>query len=176
MLELEGLTLEYETEPLVLRSGEWGTIDVLVTNTGNATVYCEVECAGAETSGGSRAEVEPSNAFPLEPGRSRVVSVGVLSRARLVQEEDISDVKISIKWGPNGQELSNGGYRVEDPYAFDSFEYEVVDEYPITGTGPNAGLMLLVLILVVILTILSVSIYIVWRRRSKGGNRGTENR
>ena len=176
MLELEGLTLELETEPLVLRSGEWGTIDILVTNTGDTTVYCEVECHGAETSGGSWTEVEPSNAFPLEPGRSRVVSVGVLSRARLAQRVDISDVLISVKWGPNGQELSNGGYRVEDPYAFDSFEYDVVDEYPITGTGPMAGTLLLVLILVVILTIPSLSIYVVWRRKSKDGNRGTEDR
>ncbi len=117
-------------------SGEWGTVDLNIQNTGEEVLYFEIRTNGVETTGGAWCEEGPEG-FSLAPGESIDTQVRVLSRARPFQAADISDVKISIRYGPNATERSDGTYDVVRPYSKESIEYDIVDEFsPVDGKGP----------------------------------------
>jgi hypothetical protein len=168
---LEGTeaVLVYEPAELTLRSGESGRVHMEVENTGNRTLYFEVNANGAETSGGAWPDVEPES-FMLEPQGTMEVAIDILSRARLAQEPDISDVLIVVYYGPDAKVRTDGSYDVQSPYMKERVRYNVIDEYPVTGSGPHAGVSYIGLILGTIL-IVPVASYGTYRSIRRGGER-----
>jgi hypothetical protein len=165
----DDVVIVYEPAELTLRSGEWGRVQMDVENTGNSTLYFEVDAWGVETSGGAWTDVEPDS-FKLEPQQNRRVAIDIQSRARPGQEADISDVLVVVNYGPVAKEWDDGSFRVENPHSVERIEFDVVDEFPVTGSGPDAGPLYLLLVIVIAIVII-VAIVMVLRSRGRGGER-----
>ena len=165
-IEGDDVVIVYEPAELTLRSGEWGRVQMEVENTGNTTLYFEVHAWGVETSGGAWAEVEPDS-FKLEPQETKEVAIDIQSRARLNQEADISDVLIVVTYGLEAEVRMDGSYDVQNPSTRERIEYNVVDEYPVTGSGPYAGPLYLLLLLTIAIVVVAVVLVYRSRRRDR---------
>ncbi|MCK5253602.1 MAG: hypothetical protein KAQ96_11650 [Thermoplasmata archaeon] len=152
----------YEPASLTLQSGEWGTVNIGVTNVGNTALYFSLTANGVETNGGAWTEVEVRS-FKIDPGESEEVKVEILSRARLFQTDDISDVLISIRYGPNATVRSDGSYDIEQPKSKERIEYDIIDEFSITDGGPTLVRPVIIIMVVVAIVVAFVA-HRLWKR------------
>lgn len=151
VIEGNDVVIEYKPESLTLVSGEWGTVHIDVENTGDEVIYFEIRGNGVETSGGAWVEEEPDK-FMVEPNGTFSARVRILSRARPFQADDISDVKISIKYGLNVTSNDDGTWDLERPYLRETIEYSVADGFsPVDGNGPYYIVIIIVMAIAIVL-------------------------
>jgi hypothetical protein len=119
--------VEYNPDSITLGPGEMGVVYVMVRNRGDRTLHFQVEAVRVDAPGASSPEVM-NRMFILPPGGVDQVVVTIESRARILQDPDISDVKITFRWGPNVTSLDGGAFRLNDPVYQHSIEYDVEDD------------------------------------------------
>ena len=120
--------VEYDPDSLILRPGDVSAVYIMVRNLGDRRLYFKVEAVGVDSSGSSSLDVF-NHMFILESGGVDQVVLTIESRAHLEQDPDISDVKITFRWGPNATGIAGGAFRLEDPQFRNSINYDVEDDY-----------------------------------------------
>ena len=152
-LVFEGeVEVEYSPESLILRPEDIRAVYIMVRNLGDRTLYFKVDAVSADSSGGSSLDVF-NHMFILESGGVDQVVVTIESRARFQQDPDISDVKITFRWGSNATGIAGGAFRLEDPQFRDRIDYDVEDNYSeqwawtLGIIGTTVGVMALIIII-----------------------------
>lgn len=120
--------VEYDPDSLTLRPGDIGVVYIMVRNLGDDTLYFQVDAVGVDSSGSSSLDVY-NHMFILESGGIDQVVVTIESRARFYQASDVSDVKITFRWGPNATTIQGGAFRLEAPRSNFDLEYDVEDDF-----------------------------------------------
>jgi hypothetical protein len=120
--------VEYDPDSLTLRPGDIGVVYIMVRNLGDDTLYFQVDAVGVDSSGSSSLDVF-NHMFILESGGVDQVVVTIESRARFYQASDVSDVKITFRWGPNATTIQGGAFRLEAPRSNFDLEYDVEDDF-----------------------------------------------
>jgi len=160
-LTFEGeVEVEYTPDALTLRPGDVMAVYIMVRNQGDRTLYFKVDAVGVDSPGSSSLDVL-NHMFILESGGVDQVVVTIESRAHLQQDPDISDVKITFRWGSNATGIAGGAFRLEDPQFRDSIDYDVEDDYSEQWAW-IFGIFLIAVGVVILLTIVKH-----WRGRRK---------
>lgn len=160
-LTFEGeVEVEYTPDSLILRPGDVGAVYIIVRNQGDRTLYFSVDAVGVDFLGSSSPDVY-NHMFILESGGVDQVVVTIGSRAHFQQDPDISDVKITFRWGPNATTIAGGAFRLEDPQFRDSIEYGVDDDF----SNQWAWIFGTIVAMVAVLTLFTIVKH--WRVRRK---------
>ncbi len=152
--------VEYNPDTLDLKPGDVRAVYIMVRNLGDRILYFKVEVVGVDASGSSSIDVF-NHMFILEPGCVDQVVVTIESRAHFQQDPDVSNVKITLRWGPNATTIVGGAFRLEDPEFRNSIEYEIEDDF----SGQWVWILGIIVIAVGVVTL--IVIVKRWRARRK---------
>jgi len=150
------LHVEWQPDPLTLRPEERGTVNVAVKNIADEPLFVSLMFTPIKGPGGCRATISPDY-FELEPGATQDVQVSIWTHPEYLQEQGISDCRISIEWGTNLTRDAHGNVLYETADGNGAITIPIRDDF-------SSVTLRIVAIIVSVVAFLSAVAYLAWRR------------
>jgi len=150
------LHVEWQPDPLTLRPEERGTVDVAVENIAGEPLRVSLMFTPVKGPGGCRATVSPDY-FELGPGATQAVQVSIWTHPEYLQEQGISDCRISIGWGTNLTRDAEGNVLYETADGNGDIAIPIRDDF-------SSVTLRIVAIVASVVVFLSAVAYLAWRR------------
>jgi len=149
--------VEWQPDPLTLRSGKTGTIVMKVRNDADHKVNVSLWFLTIKSVGASGGNITP-DFFELMPGAVQEARVRIRSYASFGQSEDLSDGHVQVRWGRN---LTRGDYINQ---TWDGQEEIVLDVRDDLSVSKALSVLSAFIVLV---PAASVAVYLFRRRRQR---------